>query len=94
MSVNWNFNPKEEFKGDTLSFLRLLPFGIEHATIQLKSFSSYHVFEKSSVLLRRLLRFYTDGIVLQILKNAGSYDLFAPLKILSGMGEGARNIFY
>lgn len=32
--------------------------------------------------------------MLQILRNAGSYDLLVPLKIIGGVGVGAKNIFY
>jgi hypothetical protein len=40
------------------------------------------------------MRYYSEGIIFQILNNAGSYDLLAPLRIINGVGEGARNIFY
>lgn len=94
MSVSWSEDIESEVKGYGLGFLGRLPFGIESATIQLNSFTSYHVFEKRNVLLTRVLKYYLDGAIFQVLNNAGSYDLLAPLRIINGVGEGARNIFY
>jgi hypothetical protein len=35
-----------------------------------------------------------EDIAVQILKNAGSYELFVPLRIIKGVGSGAKEIFY
>lgn len=93
-SITWNFNSEEEFRGGALDFLRILPFGIKDAVIQLKSFTTYHVFEKRQALMNRILRYYRQSIIVQAVRNAGSFELLAPLKIINGIGEGARNIFY
>jgi len=94
MSVNWSEDIEEDVKGYGLGFLGRLPFGIENATIRLNSFTSYHVFEKRNILAMRVAKYYLDGAIFQVLNNAGSYDLLAPLRIIQGVGEGARNIFY
>lgn len=44
--------------------------------------------------MNRVLKYYLEGAIFQVLNNAGSYDLLAPLRIINGVGEGARNIFY
>lgn len=35
-----------------------------------------------------------QSIQYQILYNAGSYDMLAPLKLIEGVGVGVKNIFY
>ena len=45
-------------------------------------------------MIDKLKRHYTQDIVFQILRNAGSYDLLVPLKIIGGVGTGAKDIFY
>ncbi|MBS1889843.1 MAG: hypothetical protein JST59_00990 [Actinobacteria bacterium] len=86
VSVNWSEDIEQEVKGYGLGFLGRLPFGIESAVIRLHSFTSYHVFEKRNVLINRVLRYYLDGAIFQVLNNAGSYDLLAPLRIINGLG--------
>ena len=30
----------------------------------------------------------------QIFKNAGSYDMFVPIQLIGGVGNGVKQIFY
>lgn len=94
LSANWNASNKELETSTHLAILKAMPFGIDHAVIQLKGITFYHINQNTEVLLDRMKRHYTQDIVFQILRNAGSYDLFVPLKIIGGVGSGAKDIFY
>lgn len=45
-------------------------------------------------LKKQLIRYYTKQAWNQIYKNAGSYDMFVPIQLLSGLGNGVKQIFY
>ena len=94
LSAHWTSSHKEMGTTTHLAILQAMPFGIDHAVIQLKLFETFHINENTDILLNRLKRHYTQDIVVQILRNAGSYDLFVPLKIIGGVSGGAREIFY
>jgi hypothetical protein len=41
---------------------------------------------KVNLLIDKLKRSYFEDIKFQILKNAGSYEILAPLQIINGVG--------
>ena len=94
LSANWTATSKDLETTTHLAILKAMPFGIDHAVIKLPKFDEHHINENSEVLIDKLKRHYTQDIVFQILKNAGSYDLLVPLKIIGGVGTGAKDIFY
>ena len=45
-------------------------------------------------LKKQLIRYYTKQAWNQIYKNAGSYDMFVPIQLLRGVGNGVKQTFY
>lgn len=45
-------------------------------------------------LKKQFIKYYTKQAWNQIYKNAGSYDMFVPIQLVGGVGNGVKQIFY
>jgi hypothetical protein len=77
-----------------ISILRYIPFGIENAIIEIDSYQFFHVFYDMDELNKQFIKFYKKQAFNQIYKNAGSYDMFVPIQLIGGVGNGVKKIFY
>ena len=94
MTVSVNMEHSEENEKNYIGVFRYIPLGVENAIIEIDSFTFFHVFFDQEQLTRLLTSYYMQSIQYQILYNAGSYDMLAPLKLIEGVGVGVKNIFY
>ena len=94
ISVSLERGQDEEIQTGVIGILRFIPFGIDNAILQIDSFLSYHIFYDSKQITENLKSYYYSEARKQILLNAGSYDILAPIQLVKGLGMGMKNIFY
>ena len=77
-----------------MNFLTLIPTGVENAIITIDSYIFHHVFSEDQLIKNKLKSHYLYEMKKQIVYNAGSIEILAPLQIIQGLGVGVTSIFY
>lgn len=94
ISVSLEHSKDEEIKLNLIGILRYIPFGIENAIVEIPSYQYTYIFYEQDELQKKFTKYYMQSAYNQILRNVGSYDLLFPIKLLTGLSIGVKNIFY